>query len=206
MSAMSGMRLRAYHSLRDSAVTGRTTYGPRVFPKGLAGCSKMTEAELETELCAIVAEELQLLAASRRLRRTPAALAGLAAHRERLQAHTARIRAFSDAIDGPSALQRLPTACPVCQSPSIVRRPYAETYRCVECRSEWMMTLLDAQARQLTCHPPEIRFQTDRGWRSHAMTDAELEAERVALTDRTARARSGPRAPAPHAGRLHRPR
>jgi ribosomal protein L37AE/L43A len=106
----------------------------------------MTDAELETELNAIVAEELHLLTVSRRLRRTPADLAGLAAHREHLQAHTARIRAFSDAIDGPSAPQRLPIACPVCESPSIVRRPYAETYRCAECRSEWMMTLLDEQA------------------------------------------------------------
>jgi ribosomal protein L37AE/L43A len=106
----------------------------------------MTDTELEAELNAIVAEELQLLTVGRRLRRTPADLAGLAAHRERLQAHTARIRAFSDAIDGPSAPQRLPIACPVCESPSIVRRPYAETYRCVECRSEWMMTLLDEQA------------------------------------------------------------
>jgi hypothetical protein len=40
----------------------------------------MTDAELETELCAVVAEELQLVTASRRLRRTPGvgvSLAGL---------------------------------------------------------------------------------------------------------------------------------
>jgi ribosomal protein L37AE/L43A len=122
----------------------------------------MTDAELDTELCAIVAEELQLLTASRRLRRTPADVVGLAAHRERLQAHTARIRALSDAIDGPSAPQRLPTACPVCQSPSIVRRPYAETYRCVECRSEWMMTLPDAQATSTDVPSASAPFQTDR--------------------------------------------
>jgi hypothetical protein len=106
--------------------------------------SIMTEAELEAELCAIVAEEFQLLMASRQLRRTPADVAGLAAHRERLQAHTARIRAFSEAIDGPSAPQQLPAVCPICESPSVVPRPYVETYRCAECQSEWMMTLLNA--------------------------------------------------------------
>jgi hypothetical protein len=101
----------------------------------------MTEAELDEELCAIVAEEFQLLIAGKRLRQTPPDFAGLAAHRERLQAHAARLRAFSDAIEGPCVPPQLPTACPVCQSPSIVPRPYAETYRCVECHSEWMMTL-----------------------------------------------------------------
>jgi hypothetical protein len=40
----------------------------------------MAKAELETELSAIVAEELQLLTASRRLRRTPADIAALVAH------------------------------------------------------------------------------------------------------------------------------
>ena len=86
----------------------------------------MTDDELEAELCTIVAEEFELLTASRRLRRTPADLAGLVAHRERLEAHTARIRAVSEAIDGPSAPQQLPY---VCQSPSAVPPPYVETYR-----------------------------------------------------------------------------
>jgi hypothetical protein len=58
----------------------------------------MTDAELEAERLALLAEERDLDQAHQRLHLTPDDRPAHAAHRERLKAHAARARALRDAI------------------------------------------------------------------------------------------------------------
>jgi hypothetical protein len=58
----------------------------------------MTDAELEVERVAILVEERELEAAHERLHQRPNDRPGHQAHRERLKAHTARVRAFQAAL------------------------------------------------------------------------------------------------------------
>jgi hypothetical protein len=58
----------------------------------------MTDAELEAERAAIKAEERSLLEATERLRATPRDREGHAAHRRRLRAQLASVRAYRDAL------------------------------------------------------------------------------------------------------------
>jgi hypothetical protein len=58
----------------------------------------MTDAELEAERLALLAEERDLAQAHQRLHLTPDDRPAHAAHRERLKAHAARARAYRDAI------------------------------------------------------------------------------------------------------------
>ena len=58
----------------------------------------MTHAKLEAERIALVAEQRVLELAHAQLYLTPDDRAAHAAHRKRLKAHTARVRAFKDAI------------------------------------------------------------------------------------------------------------
>jgi hypothetical protein len=81
----------------------------------------------------------------------PADISSHAAHRERLKAPQARLRAFHDALSAhgrnlhwiadalpPFALPTYPTVYPACQSPAI---PLADPrgYCCLSCRAEWVM-------------------------------------------------------------------
>jgi hypothetical protein len=115
------------------------------------GSMAMTQAELEAERLALLAEEHELQEAHQRLHLTPNDRPAHAAHRERLKAHAARARAFRDAIQQRPVEQlelpvrpplqetaRLPTVCPVCHSPSITpsRR---NSYRCLGCGAIWIM-------------------------------------------------------------------
>ena len=59
----------------------------------------MTDAELETERQAILAEEQALDDAQEHLRPTPDDREAHAAHHERLKTHTERVRAFKEAIE-----------------------------------------------------------------------------------------------------------
>ena len=105
----------------------------------------MTDAELEAERAALLAEEHELEAEHARLHQRPDDRLGHQAHRKRLTAHRERVRAFRDAIQtttGPqpqTAPQPLPT-CPVCRSETAV--PTGEeprVYRCLACRTEWVI-------------------------------------------------------------------
>lgn len=58
----------------------------------------MTDAELEVERVAILAEQQELEQAHERVHLTPDDREGHAAHREHLKAHTNRVRAFADAL------------------------------------------------------------------------------------------------------------
>jgi hypothetical protein len=105
----------------------------------------MTDAELEAERAALLAEEQALEAAHARLHQRPDDRLGHQAHRERLKAHTERVRAFQDALQAGTAPQSqtvpqpFPT-CPVCRSEAVV--PSGEgprVYRCLGCRTEWVV-------------------------------------------------------------------
>ena len=105
----------------------------------------MTDAELEAERAALLAEEQALEAEHARLHQRPDDRLGHQAHRERLKAHTARVRAFQDLIRARTASQpqtvpeRSPT-CPVCRSEAVV--PSGEgprVYRCLGCGTEWLV-------------------------------------------------------------------
>jgi hypothetical protein len=69
---------------------GRNDYDP--------GSMAMTDAELETERLALLAEEHELQEAHQRLHLTPDDCPAHAAHRERLKTHASRARTFRDAI------------------------------------------------------------------------------------------------------------
>jgi hypothetical protein len=58
----------------------------------------MTEAELEAERLAILADEQELAEAHKRLHLTPNDLPAHATHRVRLNDHAERVRAFKDAL------------------------------------------------------------------------------------------------------------
>jgi len=58
----------------------------------------MTDAELGAERIALLAEQLELEAEHERLRERPNDSIGHQWHRERLKAHTARIRAYREAF------------------------------------------------------------------------------------------------------------
>jgi hypothetical protein len=58
----------------------------------------MSDAKLEAERVALIAEQRELELAHARLYRTPGDRVAHAAHLERLKAHTARVRAFKDAL------------------------------------------------------------------------------------------------------------
>ena len=58
----------------------------------------MTPAQLEAERLALLAEEQALLDAHERLHHTPDDRSGHHKHRERLKAHTERVRAFEAAL------------------------------------------------------------------------------------------------------------
>jgi hypothetical protein len=59
----------------------------------------MTDAELEAERAALLAEEQALLQAHERLHLTPDDISGHRAHLEKLQAHRQRIRVFHDSLE-----------------------------------------------------------------------------------------------------------
>jgi hypothetical protein len=108
----------------------------------------MTPAELEAERLALLAEEQALLDAHERLHDTPDDRSGHHQHRERLKAHQERVRAFKDALHRtvlwpPTDAQRMPEACPVCQSVSFVPSDRPDVYRCLTCGTKW------------TAEPPE---------------------------------------------------
>jgi hypothetical protein len=58
----------------------------------------MTHAKLEAERIALITEGRELEIAHARLHLTPNDRAAHAAHLKRLKAHTARVRAFKDAL------------------------------------------------------------------------------------------------------------
>jgi hypothetical protein len=58
----------------------------------------MLRAKLEAERIALIAEGLELERAHTQLHLTPNDHAAHAAHMKRLKAHTARVRAFKDAV------------------------------------------------------------------------------------------------------------
>jgi hypothetical protein len=58
----------------------------------------MTDAELGAERIALLGEQLELEAEHARLHERPDDSLGHQQHRERLEAHTARIRAYRDAL------------------------------------------------------------------------------------------------------------
>ena len=58
----------------------------------------MTHAKLEAERMALIAEQRELELNHARLHLTPDDHAAHAAHLKRLKAHTARVRAFKDAL------------------------------------------------------------------------------------------------------------
>ena len=58
----------------------------------------MTPAKLEAERLALLAEEQALLDAHERLHHTPDDRSGHQQHRERLEAHTERVRVFQAAL------------------------------------------------------------------------------------------------------------
>jgi hypothetical protein len=58
----------------------------------------MTNAKLEAERIALIAEQRELELAHARLHLTPDDRVAHAAHLKRLKAHTARVRAFKDAL------------------------------------------------------------------------------------------------------------
>jgi hypothetical protein len=104
----------------------------------------MTDAELEAEREAILAEEAELAEAHERIHQQPEDDAGHRRHGERLKAHTKRVRAFKGALEQRTGSPRrstlsVPTVCPVCQSPFLVPTRLGEAYRCLACRAEWVM-------------------------------------------------------------------
>ena len=103
--------------------------------------SGMTDDEIEAERAAILAEERELEDAHEGLRVRPDDRQGHAAQRERLKAHTARVRAFKEALRqrSPAAAPRSASYCPVCQSESVMPRRRAHEYRCLTCRAVWIM-------------------------------------------------------------------
>jgi hypothetical protein len=108
----------------------------------------ITDAQLEAERLALLADEDELQEAHQRLHLTPNDRPGHAAHRERLNAHADRVRAFKDAIQQrwappgqpvlPPLQEPVAEVCPVCESPSITpsRR---NSYRCLRCGAVWIM-------------------------------------------------------------------
>ena len=101
----------------------------------------MTDAELDAERAALLAEEQELAEAHERLHQRPDDCAGHRAHGERLRAHTRRVRAFNDALRhrtvAPTEARRMPDACPVCQTPSFVPTDWTDVYRCLTCGIKW---------------------------------------------------------------------
>jgi hypothetical protein len=108
----------------------------------------MTEAELEAERLAILADEQELAEAHKRLHLTPNDLPAHAAHRVRLNDHAERVRAFKDALQQRRAAPLWPPAvedvsrvanfCPVCESPSITPL-HRNSYRCLRWGAVWIM-------------------------------------------------------------------
>lgn len=111
----------------------------------------MTDAELESERRALLAEEQELLEAHGRLHLRADDRSGQNAHRERLRAHVDRIGAFHDALFPAQPGQPRPPAdrrqhrlvllpCTACGQDDLrvlLRTPYVLYVRCEHCAAVW---------------------------------------------------------------------
>jgi hypothetical protein len=109
----------------------------------------MTDDDLEAERAALLAEGHKLDAEHEDLHNRPDDRPAHAAHRQHLKAHQERLRTYHHNLQqqtekGPRPLAsrdevRFPTVCPVCQSASIVPGRRMDAYRCLACRTQWIM-------------------------------------------------------------------